>query len=59
MDKSEIVMNYNVVQGYDGSQHAMSSEVASKVKKRGHKKERVFAKRIAGDVVKGIKKQML
>jgi hypothetical protein len=46
----------SIVKGYDGSVNAMSSEVASKVKKQGHVKERAFAKRIGGDVVKGQKK---
>jgi hypothetical protein len=47
-----------IVQGYDGSRHAPSSEVASKVKREGHKKEEVFAQRL-GDinyVVKGQQK---
>lgn len=47
-----------IVQGYDGSRHAPSSAVASKVKVEGHKKEEVFAQRL-GDinyVVKGQQK---
>lgn len=47
-----------VIKGYDGSKHAPTSDVASKVKKRGHRKEEVFAKRL-GDVkyvVKGTQK---
>ncbi len=48
--------NEDIVQGYDGSCHAPSSAKASSVKKRGHKKEKEFAKRIGGDVVKGTKK---
>ena len=46
----------NVVQGYDGSRHGPSTEVASNVKNRGHKKEYVFAERVGGDVVKGTQK---
>ena len=46
----------SVIPGYDGSVNAMSSEVASKVKKQGHVKECAFAKRIGGDVIKGRKK---
>ena len=44
------------VKGYDGSRHAPTAKVARKVKKQGHKKERVFANRIDGDVIKGTKK---
>jgi len=46
----------SIVKGYDGSVHAPSSKVASNVKNRGHQKERVFAKRIGGDVVGRTKK---
>lgn len=42
--------------GYDGSRHAPSSEVASNVKKRGHRKEDNFAARYGGIVIKGIQK---
>ena len=51
--------NEDIVQGYNGSRHAPSSDKASSVKKRGHKKEHEFAKRIGVDpdgVVKGTKK---
>jgi len=47
-----------IVSGYDGSRHAPTSDLASKVKKRGHTKENVFAERL-GDikyVVKGRQK---
>jgi hypothetical protein len=47
-----------IVPGYDGSRHAPTSDLASKVKKRGHTKEDVFAERL-GDikyVVKGRQK---
>jgi len=44
------------VQGYKGSRHAPTSEVASKVKKRGHKKEEIYANRIGGRVIKGRQK---
>ena len=47
-----------IVSGYDGSRHAPTSDLASKVKKRGHTKEDVFAERL-GDikyVVKGRQK---
>ena len=50
-------MNINMVPGYDGSCHAMSSKAASKVKKEGHVKERAFAKRIGGDVTKSALKK--
>ena len=52
----EYIMSNNVVQGYDGSIHAASSERSSVVKIRGHVKEHEFAKRIGGDVIKGRKK---
>jgi hypothetical protein len=45
-----------IVQGYDGSRHAPTHELASKVKMRGHKKEDVFAKRIGGEVIRGTQK---
>lgn len=45
-----------IIQGYDGSRHAPSSAVASKVKRRGHKKEDVFAERIGGVVIGGTQK---
>lgn len=45
-----------IVQGYNGSRHAPTSAVASKVKVRGHKKEDVFAERIGGEVIKGTQK---
>jgi hypothetical protein len=47
-----------IVSGYDGSRHAPTSDLASKVKKDGHKKEEIFAQRL-GDinyVVRGQKK---
>ena len=47
----EIVMS--IIKGYDGSCHAPTAEVASKVKKRGHNKENEFADRISGDVIGG------
>jgi len=37
--------------------HGMSTEKASRVKKRGHKKEFIYAKLINGNVVKGTKKE--
>jgi hypothetical protein len=52
----KISNNEDIVQGYDGSRHAPSSEKGSSVKKRGHKKEKEFAKRICGEVIKGTKK---
>lgn len=47
-----------IIQGYNGSKHAPTSAVASKVKKRGHKKEDIFAERIGSIdyVVKGTQK---
>jgi hypothetical protein len=47
-----------VVQGYNGSRHAPTSAVASNVKKRGHKKEEVFAERLGSIdyVVRGTQK---
>jgi hypothetical protein len=45
-----------IIQGYKGSRHAPTSEVASKVKVRGHKKEDVFADRIDGEVITGNQK---
>jgi len=43
----------SIVKGYDGSRHAPTTKVASKVKKRGHKKEEIFADRIGGDLAGG------
>ena len=54
IENKEVIMG--IVKGYDGSRHAPTAKVASKVKKQGHKKERVFANRIDGDVIKGTKK---
>ena len=51
-----MLTNKNIVHGYDGSRHAPSSDLASSVKKRGHKKEDEFAQRICGNVEKGTKK---
>ena len=47
-----------IVSGYDGSRHAPTSDIASKVKKGGHKKEDVFAERLGNIayVVKGQQK---
>lgn len=47
-----------IIPGYDGSHHAATFEVASHVKKRGHKKEEVFAERLGSIeyVVRGIQK---
>jgi hypothetical protein len=47
-----------IVSGYDGSRHAPTSDLASKVKKGGHKKEDVFAERLGNIayVVKGQQK---
>ena len=47
-----------IIQGYDGSRHAPTHEVASRVKKRGHKKEEVFAERLGSInyVVRGTQK---
>ena len=36
--------------------HGMSSEKASRVKKRGHNKEHIFAGLINGEIIKGTKK---
>lgn len=36
--------------------HGMSSEKASRVKKRGHNKENLFAGLIRGEIIKGVKK---
>jgi hypothetical protein len=47
-----------IIQGYDGSRHSPTHEVASRVKRMGHKKEEIFAERL-GDikyVVKGRQK---
>lgn len=38
-----------IIQGYDGTRHAPTHEVASNVKLRGHKKEEIFAQRL-GDI---------
>jgi len=48
----------SIIQGYDGSRHAPTHEVASHVKLRGHKKEEVFAERLGsiGYVVRGKQK---
>ena len=45
-----------IKKGYDGSKHAPTSIIASKVKRRGHKKEDVYAARIGGKVIKGRQK---
>ena len=45
-----------ITQGYDGSVHAPTSERASEVKVRGHKKEEVLANRLGYSVVKGTQK---
>lgn len=45
-----------LTQGYDGSVHAPTSERASEVKQRGHKKEEVLANRLGYNVVKGTQK---
>ena len=45
-----------IVKGYDGSRHAPTSEVGSKVKTEGHKKEDVYANRVGGNVIKGTHK---
>ena len=45
-----------IKKGYDGSKHAPTSLIASKVKRRGHKKEDVYAARIGGKVIKGKQK---
>lgn len=45
-----------IVPGYDGSVHAPTSEVGSKVKIEGHKKEDVYANRVGGTVIKGTHK---
>ena len=45
-----------IVQGYDGSRHAPTSAIASKVKKGGHTKEEVYAGRVHGEVIKGTQK---
>ncbi len=37
--------------------HGMSSEKASRVKIRGHKKEYIYASLINGEVIKGTKKE--
>ena len=38
-----------IIQGYDGSRHAPTHEVASAVKRSGHEKEKIFAERL-GDI---------
>ena len=38
-----------IIPGYDGTRHAPTHEVASAVKRSGHKKEEIFAKRL-GDI---------
>lgn len=38
-----------IIQGYDGTRHAPTHEVASAVKRSGHKKEEIFAQRL-GDI---------
>jgi hypothetical protein len=43
----------SIVKGYDGSRHAPTTKVASKVKNRGHKKEYEFADRIGVEPAKG------
>ena len=45
-----------LIQGYNGSVHAPTSERASEVKKRGHKKEDILAKRLGYSVVRGTQK---
>jgi hypothetical protein len=35
-----------IIQGYDGSRHSPTHEVASRVKRMGHKKEEIFAERL-------------
>ena len=45
-----------IKKGYDGAKHASSSAVASDMKIRGHKKEKVFAARINGKVIIGRQK---
>ena len=42
-----------IIQGYDGSRHASSSELASINKKRGHSLEEVYSSRVNGKVIKG------
>lgn len=37
--------------------HGMSSEKASRVKSRGHKKEFIYANLIRGEIVRGTKKE--
>lgn len=47
-----------IIPGYDGSHHAPTHEVASHVKKSGHKKEEIFAERLGSIeyVVRGTQK---
>ena len=45
-----------IIKGYDGSKHAPTSLIASTVKRRGHKKEDVFAARYGGNVIAGRQK---
>jgi len=45
-----------LTQGYNGSVHAPTSERASEVKQRGHKKEDILAERLGYSVVKGTQK---
>jgi len=45
-----------VTQGYDGSKHGSSKEIASKNKKRGHKLENEYALRVSGKVKTGVGK---
>jgi len=44
------------IQGYDGSRHGSSKDLASSNKKRGHLLEEIYAARVKGSVVKGVGK---
>jgi hypothetical protein len=46
----------NIIQGYDGSRHASSSELASTNKKRGHSLEKIYASRVKGHTIDGVGK---
>jgi len=44
------------IQGYDGSRHGSTTDMASINKKRGHLLEEIYAARVKGRVVKGVGK---
>ena len=46
-------MKKKLITGYDGSKHASSSNLASKNKIKGHKKEIIYARMVQGQELKG------